>query len=96
MAYGVAVTLRATICTIKNDTSTGLLLSCLAPSVVAGDLIISRNPFCCIYFFGEFLLPSALDFFLDMNLPKDYNFSKLFILYLFEGTDQIKGEEHGF
>jgi hypothetical protein len=36
MAYGAAVTPHATICTIKNETSAGLLLSHLVPDAVAG------------------------------------------------------------
>lgn len=39
---------------------------------------------------------TPLDFFLDMRPSKDYNFLEYFILHLFEGTDQTKGEDHGF
>jgi hypothetical protein len=41
--YGVAVTPRATICTVKNDTLAGLLLARLAPAAIAGNSIISIN-----------------------------------------------------
>jgi hypothetical protein len=56
-----------------------------APVGIAVDSIISIN---------LFFVPGS--FFLDMRPPKDYNFSEYFILYLLEGTDQTKGEEHGF
>ena len=50
MAYGEALTPRATISTVKNDASASLLLSRLAPDSIAGDSIISRNPlFVCTF-----------------------------------------------
>jgi hypothetical protein len=52
---------------------------------MAGGWIITGN-----------LFLDNVEYFLDMCSPKGYNFSRVILINLFEGTDQPKGEEHGF